>query len=81
MTCLKGSYLKRKCRYGLQKGEYFTDDEILKSLKEELTIQIRGLEDEISLIDEKLATYREDLAFVSHLADERHLDAADIERS
>lgn len=63
-----------------RKGEYFTDDEILKSLKEELTIQIRGLEDEISLIDEKLATYREDLAFVSHLADERHLDAADIER-
>ena len=33
-----------------RKGEYFTDDEILKSLKEELTIQIRGLEDEISLI-------------------------------
>ncbi len=32
------------------------------------------------MIDEKLATYREDLAFVSHLADERHLDAADIER-
>jgi hypothetical protein len=63
-----------------RKGEYFTDDEILKSLKEELTIQIRGLEDEISMIDEKLATYREDLAFVSHLADERHLDAADIER-
>ena len=63
-----------------RKGEYFTDDEILKSLKEDLTIQIRGLEDEISLIDEKLATYREDLAFVSHLADERHLDAADIER-
>lgn len=63
-----------------RKGEYFTDDEILKSLKEELTIQIRGLEDEISMIDEKLATYREDLAFVGHLADERHLDAADIER-
>lgn len=59
---------------------FFTDDEILQKQKEEVTQQIRNLEEEISMIDEKLATYREDFAFVSHLADEKHLNAAETER-
>ncbi len=60
--------------------EYFTDDDTLTMLINETTAHIGELSEEIKLINEKIATYQEDLRFVSRLSDDSFVKAKDNER-
>ncbi len=72
-----GDNAKTVCR----DDKYFLDEDILHKLQDEVAREIKDIEDEeISLINEKLLTYREDLDFVSHFADTGYLDADEEEQ-
>lgn len=59
---------------------YFTNPKTIVDLKQENEGQIQDLQEELSLICDKLKTYREDLSFVSHLVDNSYMEAEENER-
>lgn len=60
--------------------KYFMSKDSIEDARKANADKIAGLTEEISLINEKLATYQEDLAFVTRLVDARYTGAEDRER-
>lgn len=64
-----------------RESKYFLDEDILRKLHDEISRQIHDIEnEEIPLINERLATYREDLDFARDLTDEKYLSSEELER-
>ena len=59
--------------------KYFMSKDSIEDARKANADKIAGLTEEISLINEKLATYQEDLAFVTRLVDARYTGAEDRE--
>lgn len=59
---------------------YFINPDTIAKLIKETEAQIDTLNEEIDLINEKTATYQEDLKFINHLADDSFIGAAEKER-
>ena len=57
--------------------KYFTDEGIRQELIKEAQSEAERVNEEIELIEERLATYREDLSFVNKLTDSRFIGAED----
>lgn len=61
-------------------SKYFMSKDSVEDARKANADKIASLTEEISLINEKLATYQEDLAFVTRLVDARYTGAEDRER-
>lgn len=60
--------------------KFFLSDTTISDIKKANDERINALREEIGLINEKLETYQEDLAFVTRLVDARYTGAEDRER-